>query len=521
MRILYLFFLLLMIQTLSGCQHTRLSFTPVSAPSIPEFTPIAGAPQVTPVPLQLSSLVPRIRDDSAEKIYLFPNTADGLNHLRLVAISPDKPFFDIDILLQAFAQKRTWLIAHSSLACADTLQFHATIHSISIGINCQQDSPQDNSQDSAQNSAQALHLLASFWQIDAFESLDIATLRRQLKLKKHKDAYSGDEINTVWAAKILGTKHPYNQALNNAALADELTLSRLKKVQRRSLTQANWMMLSNQAFTQQRAEVKQARALLQRLASESSSGAETGTRAETDTGSTNLSQSSQMQQDLRTSNTGDKKILYLIDAPGSLQTQVRVGYSLASGHSVQQSNPASMMQEKLRCQFLASWLGRGFSGRLFFDLREVRGLTYGIYGHCYDKPLARTLKFYASTKTEHSGAFISGILDHLALAKEQQIPAAELSAIKTYLTSEAQLRQDNLVQAEYDFIEQQTAGLTGQDKQDYFNRLNALTPASAQKIAQRVFAAAPVILIRGDASIIQQDIQNKLKHWIIKKVKVE
>jgi zinc protease len=491
---------LLLLLGLSGCQHTGLEFTAVSAPSLPKFNPLINAPKVTTASLQPPALVTRITNNNGDKVHLFPDNASGLNHLRLVASSASQPFYDIDVLLQAFAQKRIWLIANSSLACVNTLQFYATLHSISIAINCRQ------------NVAQAISLLGSFWQDQSFASMDIDTLVRKIKLNKHLDAYSGDEIDTAWAKKIMGIAHPYNQALNNAALTDALSMSALNKVQRRISAQASWMILANAQFSQQADAVKQANTLLQDLASASKTHF--------------LSPSASLptalpQNALSARKPNHQKLLYLIDAPGSVQTQVRVGYSLPSAQSMQGGDQASSMQGQLRCKFLSSWLGRGFTGRLYYDLREVRGLTYGIYGNCFDQPLGRTLKFYASTKIEHSGAFISGILDHLALAQQQQIPLAELSAIKTYLRGEAQLRQDNLVQRRSDFIGQQIAGLTRQDKQDYFNKLNALDPASVQKFAQHVFATPPVIMIRGDGDIIQQELQNKLKGWTIKRIKVE
>ncbi|MGS0725810.1 insulinase family protein, partial [Shewanella sp. 0m-11] len=162
-----------------------------------------------------------------------------------------------------------------------------------------------------------------------------------------------------------------------------------------------------------------------------------------------------------------------------------------------------------------------FSGRLYYDLREVRGLTYGIYGRCFDNPLSRTLKFYGSTKLEHSGAFISGVLDHLALASQTPASTAEVSTLKNYLTSQQMLRQASYRAVEFDSIKQLVRGYEPEREQKEAARLAALTPAQLQQIASSVFNNTPYIVIRGDSDKIREDIKQKLPEWNIVNASVD
>lgn len=470
-----------------GCQQTHIEFTPKAEAQLPVFDKLKGAPKITP----LNDKSPRhskpISVTPKLALYLFDDTLSGLNHLSLVAYS-SLPMANLDVLVQAFEEKRTWLVLQSTLACAESLSIRPSMHSLTISIDCP-DSP-----------ALASELLMQFWQADSFDELDIANVRRQLKLAKHINAYSGAEIDDVWAKKILGEQHIYNQALNDKTLADELDLAKLNRIRDTILAQADWAFFANNSLEQEfSAALADQFKLMTRPPADFEKAAATISAA---------SETTDMEQTKpQVSLSNSNKTLYLIDAPGSVQTQVRVGYPLDASDR----NIASTQD----CQLLASWLGRSFSGRLYYDLREIRGLTYGIYGRCFDNPLSRTLKFYGSTKLEHTGAFISGVLDHLTLATQTPASAVEVDALTTYLSSQKMLRQANFHAVEVDAIKQLIRGVSPEQEQQATDRLAALTPEQLQQIAQAVFLNTPYIVIRGDADKISEDINNKLPEWTI------
>ncbi|MBL4912703.1 insulinase family protein [Shewanella schlegeliana] len=473
-----------------GCQQTHIEFTPIAEPSLPVFDKLQGAPQLPA--LEISQSPPQSFTLVTPKLKLYPlnDTLSTLNHLSLVAYS-QAPMVNLDVIVAAFAEKSRWLAQQSSLACAESLRIRPSMHSLTISIDCP-DSP-----------ALASELLMQFWQVGSFDEIDIANVRRQLKLAKHINAYSGAEIDDVWAKKILGEQHVYNQALNDKALADELDLDKLNQVKKQILAQSNWALLINSSLEQDKVFIS---ALSQQFESNMASTPSTPSVINSEANTKpNLSNSTVNNPAIPLSN--DSKTLFIIDAPGSVQTQVRIGYPLDANNK----NIDSIQD----CKLLASWLGRSFSGRLYYDLREVRGLTYGIYGRCFDNPLSRTLKFYGSTKLEHTGAFISGVLDHLTLATQAPASTLEVDALTTYLTSQKMLRQANFRAVEVDTIKALIRGDTPEQEQQAADRLAALTPQQLQQIASLVFNSTPYIVIRGDADKISVDIKDKLPEWNI------
>ncbi len=473
--------LLSMLVGLVGCQQTQIEFTPIAEPSLPEFKPLQGAPSipqlVQPAAEQLLLAHASAVQLSANlTLYPVEDRTSTLNHMVLVAYS-QQPMTNIDVLVQAFRDKALLLAQQSTLACSENLRVSASMHSVSLSIDCP---------DSA---VLASELLMQFWRPDSFSQLDIANVRRQLKLGKHINAYSGAEIDELWAKIILGEQHIYNQALNDESLADTLDLTKLNQIKQQIINQSQWALLTNQSLSQDKQFIASWR---QGASAFTEQGAQPATMPTSTTAKSMVS----------ASNT--EKTIVIIDAPGSVQTQVRIGYPLDASL---QNDPSQ------DCQILASWLGRSFSGRLYYDLREVRGLTYGIYGRCFDNPLSRTLKFYGSTKLEHTGAFITGVLDHLELAAESSASDAELSALKTYLNSQKILRQASHYAIKADTIKQLIRGKNIKQLQAQNQRLDALTPAQLQTIAQRVFLNTPYIVIRGDKAKITVDLAQKLPSW--------
>ena len=480
---------------LSACQQTKLVFTDTQEPVVSEFTPLNDAPKVNLSEGKHKTwTVSKISANLT--LHQYPSSPSELVYLNLSLINPQRPFNNIDVLNTALYQRAYRLASTSNLSCIESLRINASMHSIGLQMACP----------SAEIDS-ALTLLAKSWQAEAFDDLDLDTIRRQLKLNKHINAYSGGEIETVWAREILGEQHPYNLSLRNQTLQDELTHKDLIKLQSALLTGSTWHLLTSAKGDSLIERTK-------RLALELPNPPRANKK---ETNSASLKHDS-----LPSLTQHSQKRLYIIDAPGAVQTQVRVGYRLPITTSTSQahSNKEVALNESnpLSCQLLASWLGRSFSGRLYYDLREQRGLTYGIYGRCFNNPLARTLKFYGSTQLQHTGAFISGILDHLDLASETLIEEAELSALKIHEKSKYLLASQSINSAFGYYIKHLALGRV--DSSEYQQDIiRQLSPHALQYMAQHVFLSTPTILIRGDMDKIEKDLHEKLPHWEIIQIK--
>ncbi|MCS6234058.1 insulinase family protein [Shewanella baltica] len=527
---------------LSACQQTQIVFTPTEPPSLASFDtpypldnhlPESGViiPATDPMfsdevyteldlPYQLHRLasVQSTHDLSSNSLSSNSLSSNSLsNRVSLAAVSSQAPFNNPDILQIALQEKARALAIHLADPCLETFSIRVSLHSINLSLTC----PDDVNH--------IYGLLVQFWQPNTFidattAPVDIDNIRRQLKLNKHLNAFSGAEIDKLWREKLLGPEHPYNKVLNNDELFDSLNLKQLQQIQQQAASQAQWhlflpnMQAKNAEFDLQ-ASIKQWPMLTKSLPK-------------------SLSKSSSHADKLETTTPKQTKKIYLIDAPGSVQTQVRLGYRIdyridhsinhAIGHTVDselgdmsETSQLSSQEIALSCRSLSALMGRSFSGRLYYDLREKRGLTYGIYGQCANAPLSSSIKFYGSTAIEHTGAFVVGILDHLALVKTQSASQGEINALKTYLIGEDLLSQDNSIQRENQYLQQLATGLTQVDVQKLNAELQALTPKRLQQLANGAFSGEPLIILRGDIDRIIPDLTSKLPEWQLERVKVD
>lgn len=489
--------LVLMLPTV-GCQQTKLVFTDVQEPVISQFIPLKNAPELTSSATLADESKPGNTQPKVTPLapnftlHQFPASHSGLHYINLVLTNSQRPFKDIDVLNTALFLRANWLSTQKPLSCIESLKVRAGMHSIALQMACP-----------TEEIASALSILAASWQDNAFDEIDIDTLRRQLKLNKHINAFTGSEIEKVWARQILGKQHPYNLALNNQELQQALTQTDLVEIQDAILPGSQWHLLISGDHRAKSASLdKLARNLVNQLPKIRSNDAPTAFGAST--------------ADHEDSRALSNKQIYLIDAPGAAQTQVRVGYRLPLTSEQPNTNLESLSSYPLSCHTLASWLGRSFSGRLYYDLREKRGLTYGIYGRCFDNPQARTLKFYGSTQVQHTGAFISGILDHLNLAMNEPVKSTELDAIKTFEKSKHLLANSSMAAIQASYIKRLTLAQSNEDVMRQQEAIAALSAQQLQLMAQAIFDSPPTILLRGDADLITEDLKNKFPDWQIK-----
>ncbi|MGE6434626.1 M16 family metallopeptidase [Shewanella baltica] len=513
---------------LSACQQTQIVFTPTEPPSLAGFN--------TPYPLnshlpESGVIIPATGPMFSDEVYTeldlpyqlhrlasvqstYDLSSNSLsNRVSLAAVSPQAPFNNPDILQIALQEKARALAISLADPCLETFSIRVSLHSINLSLTC----PDDVNH--------IYGLLVQFWQpntfVDAITApVDIDNIRRQLKLNKHLNAFSGAEIDKVWREKLLGPEHPYNKVLNNDELFDSLNLNQLQQIQQQAAMQAQWHLFLPNSQAKNAEFNLQASIKLWPLLTTSLPKS--------------LSKSSSHADKLETTTPKQIKKIYLIDAPGSVQTQVRLGYRIdhsinhAIGHSIDpaldgrsETSQLNSQEIALSCRSLSALMGRSFSGRLYYDLREKRGLTYGIYGQCANAPLSSSIKFYGSTAIEHTGAFVVGILDHLALVKTQSASQGEINALKTYLIGEDLLSQDNSIQRENQFLQQLATGLTQVDVQKLNAELQALTPKRLQQLANGAFSGEPLIILRGDIDRIIPDLTSKLPEWQLERVKVD
>ncbi len=86
--------------------------------------------------------------------------------------------------------------------------------------------------------------------------------------------------------------------------------------------------------------------------------------------------------------------------------------------------------------------GGSFESRLMNEVREKRGLTYGVYSYLYPRALANAYMGSVSSSNDRIAEAIAVIRDEWRRAAEEGVTEEELANAKTYLTGAYPLRFD-------------------------------------------------------------------------------
>jgi zinc protease len=112
-----------------------------------------------------------------------------------------------------------------------------------------------------------------------------------------------------------------------------------------------------------------------------------------------------------------------VAVPGSLQASVRMGRAW----------PSLTSPDTHRLKLLVNVLGGYFGSRLMRNIREDKGLTYGIYASVAPREHGTSLVIGTDVKGESADFAVSEIQMELRRLQEELIPAEELETVKNYL----------------------------------------------------------------------------------------
>lgn len=318
-------------------------------------------------------------------------------------------------------------------------------------------------------------LLQTMWQQAHFADAEmLAQVQRSLRVQQHQQDLAGGDIDRLWQQLAYGPEHPYG--------VSALTRERLQAVTLASLG-ANWprMQRERQRWLLAGAVDDSTHAMIrQRLAALPATAAVARWRA--------LQVPAPLGSAAATDST-PPLTFHLLHAPGAAQVNMRVGFALALPDQ----------PSRWTCVALASLLGRSFSGRVFADLRERRGLSYDAGGGCVIAPFASEFQLDGSSRPDQAVAFLHGLLGHLALLQQQPIGADEWQAVIDELRGQTVLQLETARQRARSENAQELLGgswNTLAERDAFWQQLSA---TDASRFARQWLNRPPVIVLRGDA----------------------
>ena len=118
--------------------------------------------------------------------------------------------------------------------------------------------------------------------------------------------------------------------------------------------------------------------------------------------------------------------IFLVDRPGSVQTDVEIG-NIAISRLDADYIPMVVMDRIV---------GGGASARLFMNLREVHGYTYGAYSMLVARRYAGPWMAQGSMRTDATGGAMTEFMNEINRIRDQAVPEKELEETKRSIVAE-------------------------------------------------------------------------------------
>ena len=130
--------------------------------------------------------------------------------------------------------------------------------------------------------------------------------------------------------------------------------------------------------------------------------------------------------------------------------------------------------------------GGGFEARLMEEVREKRGLTYGVYSYLVPKDRAAVYMGRVASANDRIAEAIEVIQDEWRKAAEEGVSEAELEAVKTYLTGAYPLRFDSNAAIARILVGMQLDDLTPDYVVTRNDKVAAVTLEDIRRVAARI-----------------------------------
>lgn len=192
--------------------------------------------------------------------------------------------------------------------------------------------------------------------------------------------------------------------------------------------------------------------------------------------------------------TSARKI-HLIHRPGSVQTVLQLGTL-----GITRTDPdyfALLVANRI--------LGEGPASRLFLNLREEKGYTYGAYSSFTGSTFRGTWEAGAAVRTEVTEGAMREFLRELQRLREEEVSAEELENAKRALIGRFALSLERPQELLQNVITQKIYGLPPDYWDTYPQRVSAITASDVQRVARKYLDLARLQIVAvGDAQRVRE-----------------
>ena len=189
----------------------------------------------------------------------------------------------------------------------------------------------------------------------------------------------------------------------------------------------------------------------------------------------------------------------IVDRPASVQSVVVVATTVELTKGSSNDIPSVVMN---------NILGGGFSGRLFANLREKHGFTYGAYSSIKPDKQIGFFKAESSVRNEKTDSSIQEILHEINIIRDAKVGDTELSRMKNYLAGGFARSLENPITIANFALSIAVNHLPADYYQKYLSNLAAVNAQNVKEVATALLNPAKMhIVVVGNAKQIAKGLE--------------
>lgn len=191
-----------------------------------------------------------------------------------------------------------------------------------------------------------------------------------------------------------------------------------------------------------------------------------------------------------------KRTAYLVDRHGSAQSNIVVANS-----GITRTSP-----DYFPLMLMHTVLGATASSRLFMNLREEKGYTYGAYSNLDARRSAGTFRASAEVRTPVTGDSLKEFFYELERIGNEPVSNKEIADAKSYLTGVFPIRLETQEGLTDQLVQIKMLNLPDDYLQNYRDRVQAVTVEEIQTVARKYVKPdeAALIVVGDGASVLEQ-----------------
>lgn len=193
-----------------------------------------------------------------------------------------------------------------------------------------------------------------------------------------------------------------------------------------------------------------------------------------------------------------KRTAYLVDRPGSAQSNIVIANS-----AITRTSP-----DYFPMLLMHTILGATASSRLFMNLREEKGYTYGAYSNLDARRTAGTFRSTAEVRTAVTGDSLKEFFYELGRIRKEPVSEKEINDAKSYLTGVFPIRLETQEGLTDQLVQIKMFNLPDNYLETYRDKVQAVTIEEIQRVANKyVRPGEAALVVVGDGAAILDQIR--------------